>query len=104
MKEFTKACITGALLGATLFVVARHADAEIVMYTQNNAGGTIQFSNLRGTCPQGSLGAVVMDSSGAPVAYGCWTYDEPNVVTQWPNQETRYYDPSRITLTKYFAK
>ena len=100
MKKITKACAAGILLGAALFCVAKHANAEIIAYTPNTEGGTIQFSDQQGTCATSWHGAVVVTSEGEVATIGCWSYAEPNVVTNWGTYGTRYYSLAGIVLTE----
>lgn len=100
MKEITKACAAGVLLSAALFCVSKYANAEIIAYTQNTEGGTIQFSDQQGPCAAGWHGAVVIDSGGEPTVVGCWSYADPNVVTSWGSYGTRYYSLTGIVLTE----
>ncbi|MDR5756986.1 hypothetical protein [Caballeronia sp. LZ035] len=95
------------LLAAAAALLATSAHATILMYTQNDAGGTIQFSDMPCTKIEGipqlssreGLTSVIIDGSGSAVGFGCYTYAEPNIVVTWQNGQQRWYNPAGLSIT-----
>ncbi|WP_250533950.1 hypothetical protein [Caballeronia sp. AZ10_KS36] len=94
-------------LAACAALLATSAHATILMYTQNEAGGTIQFSDMPCSKLDGipqlagreGLTSVIVDSAGRPTAFGCYSYNEPNIVVLWQSGAQRWYNPAGISMT-----
>jgi hypothetical protein len=98
-----KKTIVASLLAAAAF----SAHAEFLMYTDNEAGGLIQFSDMACSKITGfpklshmqGLGAVITDAAGRAVLLGCYRYTEPNLQVTWANGEMRFYRADSVTFT-----
>jgi hypothetical protein len=80
-----------------LALCAGTAHATVLAYTENQAGGLIQFTD--NPCSISGYEADITDAAGNLREQGCWMWSEPNVVVSWSTGSVMYYNGANVILT-----
>lgn len=81
-----------------LFLICGTAQAEILAFLQNQAGGIMYFTDA--TCSRMGKPWKVLYStySGGQTTWGCWIYADGMVHVSWSNGNTSAFNASDLTL------
>lgn len=80
-----------------LALSASAAHATVLAYTENQAGGLIQFTD--NPCAISGYEADITDAGGNLREQGCWMWSEPNVVVTWNTGNVMYYNGANVIMT-----